>query len=203
MHPVSASRAIHPVAGRLLPRRADQRGVALVVALILLVVVTMVGLAAVHGTIMQQKMASNLHDRQIAFQSAEAAMRAAAAMVGSNPGIVARNCQAASVACLTNPFADPGLPGGSIHSVASGTATGQFSAGSLAAGQPQYVVENMGNWVDASSSTGFNQSANAQNYGAQGASTTAVYYRITARSGDPAEVGDRAVVVLQAMVKQR
>jgi type IV pilus assembly protein PilX len=60
----------------------------------------------------------------------------------------------------------------------------------------------MGNWADASSSTGFNQSANSNQYGSQGKSTTSVYYRITARSGDPAKVGDRGVVVLQAMVKQ-
>ncbi|HEY8328427.1 MAG TPA: PilX N-terminal domain-containing pilus assembly protein [Rhodanobacter sp.] len=184
-------------------RRADQRGVALVVALILLVVITLVGLAAVRGTIMQQKMASNLYDRQVAFQSAEAAMRAAAALVSTNPGIIARNCQAASVVCLGNPFTDLGFPTGKIQTVATGTAAGQFTVSGVAAGQPQYVVENMGNWVDTSSSTGFNQSANSQNYGAQGTSTTAVYYRITARSGDPAVVGDRAVVTLQAMIKQR
>lgn len=184
-------------------RRAGQRGVALVVALILLVVITLVGLAAVRGTIMQQKMANNLYDRQIAFQNTEAAMRAAAALVTTNPGIIARNCQAASVVCLGNPFTDPGFPTGKIQTVGAGTAAGQFTVGGVAAGQPQYVVENMGNWVDTTSSTGFNQSANSQNYGAQGTSTTAVYYRITARSGDPAVVGDRAVVTLQAMIKQR
>jgi type IV pilus assembly protein PilX len=184
-------------------RRADQRGVALVVALILLVVITLVGLAAVRGTIMQQKMANNLYDRQVAFQNAEAAMRAAAALVSTNPGIIARNCQAASVVCLSNPFTDPYFPTGKIQDVAAGTAAGQFKVGSVATGQPQYVVENMGNWVDTTSSTGFNQSANSQNYGAQGTSTTAVYYRITARSGDPAVVGDRAVVMLQATIKQR
>ncbi|NMW23148.1 pilus assembly protein [Rhodanobacter denitrificans] len=176
---------------------------ALVVALILLVVITLVGLAAVRGTIMQQKMANNLYDRQVAFQNTEAAMRAAAALVATNPGIIARNCQAASVVCLGNPFTDPQFPTGKIQTVTAGTAAGQFTVGSVAAGQPQYVVENMGNWVDTTSSTGFNQSANSQNYGAQGTSTTAVYYRITARSGDPAVVGDRAVVMLQATIKQR
>ena len=68
--PVSRSRRLRE--GRLL-QRAGQRGVALVVALLLLVVITLVGLAAVRGTIMQQKMAANLFDRQIAFQGAEAA----------------------------------------------------------------------------------------------------------------------------------
>jgi type IV pilus assembly protein PilX len=194
--------ANHPKYVATLAARGSQRGVALVVALILLIVITLVGLAAVRGTIMQQKMASNLYDRQIAFQSAEAAMRAAAQLIASTPGIVARNCQAASVVCLANPFDDPNLAASSIYTVAVGTGTGQFTAGKVAQGQPQYVVENMGNWHDPSTSTGYNQTANSAQYGAQGTSTTAIYYRITARSGDPATVGDRAVVVLQAMIKQ-
>ena len=197
--PVSRSRRLRE--GRLL-QRAGQRGVALVVALLLLVVITLVGLAAVRGTIMQQKMAANLFDRQIAFQGAEAAMRAATARIAANPGDIARNCQAGGVFCQGNPFDDPNLDTSKIMTVDSGTASGQFAKSSVAVGQPQYVVENMGNWYNPSTSTGFGQSANSHNYGAQGTSTTAVYYRVTARSGNPTEVGDRAVVVLQAMIKQ-
>ncbi|OOG50336.1 pilus assembly protein [Rhodanobacter sp. C01] len=175
---------------------------ALVVALLLLVVITLVGLAAVRGTIMQQKMAANLFDRQIAFQSAEAAMRAATARIAANPNDIARNCQAGGIVCPANPFDDTTLDPAKVMSVPKGTAAGQFEAGTLAASQPQYVIENMGNWYDPNSSTGYNQSANAHNYGAQGTSATVVYYRVTARSGNPALVGDRAVVVLQAMIKQ-
>ena len=187
---------------RLPSRRRAQRGVALVVALVLLVLITLVGLAAVRGTMLQQRMAANLFDRQVAFQSAEAAMRAAAARVAANPGDIARNCQAGGVYCRANPFDDPNLDASKIQTVATGTGAGQFDAGALAASQPQYVIENMGNWVDPDSSTGYNQSANAQQYGAQGTSSTAVYYRVTARSGDPAQVDERAVVTLQAMIKQ-
>jgi type IV pilus assembly protein PilX len=179
-----------------------QHGVALVVALLLLIVITLVGLAAVRGTIMQQRMASNQFDRQIAFQSAEAAMRAAQALVASNPSDIARNCQDGGVYCQGNPFDDPNLDQSKIITVPSGTAAGQFAAGSLAVSQPQYVIENMGNWYDPSTSTGYGQSANSHNYGSQGTSTTSVYYRVTARSGDPATVGDRAVVTLQSMIKQ-
>ncbi|MDE2308877.1 MAG: pilus assembly protein [Xanthomonadaceae bacterium] len=203
--PHAAGRDITAAAASGIPRAAlhsarahRQRGVALVVALILLVVITLVGLAAVRGTIMQQKMASNLFDQQIAFQSAEAAMRVAAAQVATNPGIVARNCAAGGVICLVNPFTDSKLPAGSIQTVTSG----QFTTSTVAFSPPQFVVENMGNFADPSSSTGFNQSANAKQYQAPGASTTAIFYRITARSGDPAVVGDRAVVTLQAMIKQ-
>ncbi|MHA6204274.1 pilus assembly PilX family protein [Dyella soli] len=182
--------------------KGRQDGVALAVALILLIVITLVGFAAVRGTIMQQKMASNMYDRQIAFQSAEAAIRAATARIASNPGDIARNCQAGGVVCPANPFNDPNLDTTKIISVTSGTGTGQFTASAVSTGQPQYVIENMGNWYDPNTSTGYNQTANAHNYGAQGTSTTAVYYRVTARSGDPATVGNRAVVTLQAMIKQ-
>jgi type IV pilus assembly protein PilX len=198
--PLDSSRSLgfsrSPRRGRM-SHREGQRGVALVVALILLVVITLVGLAAVRGTIMQQKMAANMYDRQIAFQNAEAAMRAATASITSSPGDIARNCQSASVVCLTNPFEDSHLPAGSIKTLS----TTQYTAATMAAGQPQYVIENMGNFQDPSASTGFNQSANSHNYGVNGGTITNIYYRVTARSGDPATVGDRAVVVLQAMIK--
>ena len=192
MSHVSLSRLYLPPS----PSRANQSGVALVVALILLVVVTLVGLAAVRGTIMQQKMAGNMYDRQIAFQNAEAAMRAATASIATSPGDIARNCQSASVVCLADPFNDPNLPANSIKDLNKAL----YTAGTLATGQPQYVIENMGNFQDPASNTGFNQSANSHNYGVNGGAITNIYYRVTARSGDPTK-GDRAVVVLQAMIK--
>lgn len=187
---------------RVAPRR--QRGVALIVALLLLIVITLIGFAAVRSTVMQQKMSSNLYDREVAFQAAEAAMRAASAIVVTQPTLVARNCRAGGVVCMANPFNDPNLPAGSIHDVPSGAGVGQFNASTVSASQPQYVIEDMGNWVDPTSNTGFNQTANSRNYGAQGSSTTATYYRITARSGDPTAVANknRAIVTLQAMVKR-
>lgn len=182
-----------PVCGS--SRAHGQRGVALVVALILLVVITLVGLAAVRGTIMQQKMASNMYDRQIAFQNAEAAMRAAQASIPTMAAGSARNCQSASQVCLPNPFDDS-------TSLVQTVSSTDYTKGALAIEQPQYVIENMGNWQDPGSDTGFGQSANSKQKGANGGSTTAIFYRVTARSGDPTTVGDRAVVVLQAMIKQ-
>ncbi|ULU27715.1 pilus assembly PilX family protein [Dyella terrae] len=180
-----------------------QRGVALVVAMILLIVITLVGFAAVRGTLIQQKMSANMYDRQIAFQNAEAAMRAAQKRVQTNPGDIARNCQAGGVVCPANPFTDTQLAASNVINVVAGSDAGQYTASSLATGQPQYVIENMGKWQDPDSSTGYNQSANAHNYGAQGLSTMVTYYRITARSGNPKDAGTRSVVTLQAMIKQK
>lgn len=182
--------------------RKSQAGVALVVALVLLVLVTLVGLAAIRGTTMQQKMTTNFYDRELSFQSAEAALSAANAAILTNAAAIARNCGPGGVTCLANPFADSTLPANSIQTVVAGTGAGQFDPGALGAGQPQYVIENMGAYPDPTSNTGFGQTANSAQYGAQGVSTTAVYYRVTARSGDPAVLGDRSVVTLQAMVKQ-
>lgn len=55
------------------PRR--ERGVVLVIGLLLLLVVTLLGLAAMSSTTMQEKMAGNQRDREVAFEAAEAALR--------------------------------------------------------------------------------------------------------------------------------
>jgi len=180
--------------------RRSQRGIALVVALILLVVITVLGLAAIRATTVQQQITANFYDRETAFQSAEAALAAGAAALGNGSAVIARNCApTGGTACEANPFTDPNFNGSGVQTVA----TSQFDAGSTAISQPQYVIENMGAFPDASSNTGFNQTANAAQYGAQGVSGILhIYYRITARSGDPAVVGDRAVVFLQAVYKQ-
>jgi|SRR5690242_18630887 len=185
------------------PRR--QQGAALIVAMILLIVITLVGLAAVGTTILQNKATSNQYDRQIAFQSAEAAMRVATALLPNNPGLVARDCQTSGTVCQANPFMDSTLPSGSIHTVTAGTgSTTTFTASTVAAMQPQYVIESLGNFTNTSTDVGFGNTANSRNYGVQGGSTTAVYYRITARSCDPSSSAcdNRAIVTLQAVVRQ-
>lgn len=188
-----------------------QRGAALIVALILLIVITLVGLAAVGTTILQNKMTANQYDRQVAFQSAEAAMRVAAALIPNNPGLIARNCQTGGTVCQTNPFTDSALPSGSIHTVtANSTGSGStastttFTASPAAAMQPQYVIESLGNWTNPTTDTGFGNTANSRNYGVQGAANTAIYFRITARSCDPSSssCNNRAIVTLQTIVKQ-
>ena len=189
----------------------QQRGVALVVALVLLVVVTLVGLAAIRGTTMQQQMTSNFYDREIAFQSSEAAMRAAESLVLSSPNAAfIRNCDPNSGnSCLANPFEDPNLPSADIQTVAPGTAAGQFTASNLSVSQPQFVIENMGIYADPAANPNAILTSNALQYdqgvgsgGGGNASSSSTYYRITARSGDPTAIGDRSVVTLQSMIKQ-
>ncbi|VAX10058.1 Type IV fimbrial biogenesis protein PilX [hydrothermal vent metagenome] len=59
-------------------RMADkQQGVALVVSLILLLVMTLLGLSSMQATILEEKMAGNFKNRNMSLQAAESALRAA------------------------------------------------------------------------------------------------------------------------------
>lgn len=55
--------------------RDRQGGAALVVGLILLVVVTLMGISAMRDTTLEEKMAGNLRDSNLAFQASETALR--------------------------------------------------------------------------------------------------------------------------------
>lgn len=57
------------------PRPRRQRGIALIVALILLLIMTMLGLSSIRTTSIQERMSANTYDRGLAFQAAEAALR--------------------------------------------------------------------------------------------------------------------------------
>jgi len=59
------------------PGRWGQQGAILIVSLILLLVLTLMGVFAMRGTTLEERMAGNMRDRDLAFQSAEAALRAA------------------------------------------------------------------------------------------------------------------------------
>jgi type IV pilus assembly protein PilX len=63
-----------------------QKGVVLVVALMFMLVMSIVGVTAMQSTIMQERMAGNARDRNLAFQAAEAALRAGEdALLGGAP----------------------------------------------------------------------------------------------------------------------
>lgn len=174
--------------------RVKNKGVALVVALVLLVVVTLVGLAAIRGTTMQQQMTSNFYDREIAFQSAEAALRAGESLVLNDPtDATIRDCRPVNnKVCASDPFTDTDQSTVTVQTLA----TSQFDAGALASGQPQFVVENMGDFADANGSV--KQLSGCASYGGCGAGANSTYFRITARSGSPANSANRAAVTLQS-----
>lgn len=63
-----------------------QKGAILIVGLIVLLLMTLLGLSVMSGNAMEEKMAGNERDRQIAFQAAEAALREGERLVDQNSG---------------------------------------------------------------------------------------------------------------------
>lgn len=61
-----------------------QRGVALFISLVLLLVLTIIGVSAVQTTSLEERMARNTHDSVLAFQAAEAALREAESFLQAN-----------------------------------------------------------------------------------------------------------------------
>lgn len=78
---------------------SSQRGVTLIVALIFLAILMLLGVTVAQTTSMEERMAGNTRDRDLAFQSAEAALEDAEADLltvysanpfdGSTPGLMA------------------------------------------------------------------------------------------------------------------
>jgi len=65
-------------------RAQHQRGAALVISLLILLVMTVLGVAAMGTTTLQERMANNNRQQQVAFQAAEAALRTAENWLATN-----------------------------------------------------------------------------------------------------------------------
>lgn len=74
----------------IFPRR--QRGATLIVVLILLLVMTLLGLAVLRGTSLEERMTANLYDRSLGFQAAESALRQGEELAKVTPVPVAAGC---------------------------------------------------------------------------------------------------------------
>lgn len=174
---------------RTLENPSRQKGVALIVSMLMLLILTLMGVSGMMYTMLEEKMSGNQRDRNLAFQAAESALRQGETdlegYLSKNPVESKFNCTDANT----------------CPSLADVTAKGTWGEGTKAttysgkltnlASSPQYLIEAMfnGNPVDI--------------YGidplSAGASKTLLnsycYYRITARG-----VGgtSSAVVIVQS-----
>lgn len=159
-----------------------QQGVSLLVVLVLLLIMTLLGLAILRGTMLEERMAGNMFERSLAFQSAESALREAELIASAAPVAPAANCNAAGVCAqpdpaLTERWLDPAF-------------TGWVAAPLLANASPApppgaYFIEYMGEsptWPGCERKFPID------------ALCLSPSYRVTARSTDT----DRATVILQS-----
>jgi type IV pilus assembly protein PilX len=181
--------------------RGKQHGVALVVSLILLAVATLIGLAGVRGTNLQERMSSNMYDRSLAFQRAESALRAAEDAITAewqitNLGGVDCSPTAGQVCTVVPADTFSGTSANWIqvddtHNVNSGKTLGT----------PEYLIQFMGSG-SAENDLGLEANADFASYDNLYPPPNVAFYRITARSSAPADAVDRSIVVLQSTVKR-
>jgi type IV pilus assembly protein PilX len=165
------------------PSPHGQRGVVLVVALIMLVVMTLLALSAAQVTGLDERMASHSRDRDVAFQAAEAALREGERVL--QLAVLPAFDGSAGLYPVAAPGSTPRWK--TLDWTVSGISYGGAISGVSA--QPRYIVEEIailpgaGDSLDASEPAGSN-----------------TYYRVTAR----AVGGDgNTIVVLQTTYRRR
>lgn len=176
----------HPI---LPGKRAGQQGIALVVVLILLLVMTLLGIASLRGTLVEERMSAATYDRGLGFQSAEAALREAEALVATNPTFPTAGCSLGLCAQRTDiavgdlpRWEDPASPWRNALADLDVDSDGD---GTDVANNPQFLVEEMGpapNWIGCDRQKPMVSVCMSPKF------------RITARSNET----DRASVILQS-----
>lgn len=157
----------------------SQRGTALTMSLVFLVLLTLIGITAMNTSVLEEKMAGNIKDQYMAFQAAESALKNAETDAFTN----------VSNATLFTPSCDNGFclsptSGAFIWdtvdwSAASTTSRGygQYTSATALPGlaeQPRYIIEDIPNPTTPASGESLTDPAKR---GAQGNE----YFRITAR----------------------
>ena len=161
------------------PSTHQEKGAVLVISLIMLLLLTLIGVTATQVTGLEERMAGNMRDSNLAFQSAESALRA-----GEN--LLTQATLPSFTSAGTNGlYAQTGTPPGAYDTWGANTASYSAASDQVAA-NPQYVIQRLANIESGSSldASSFGQSE---------------IYRITARG-----VGgtDTAVAVVQSTYKR-
>ena len=160
---------------------ARQRGAVLVLSLIFLLVVTMIAIGSMRDTVLEEKMAGNTRDRNLAFQSAESAVREAELFIegvvslgnfGTTSGLYGRTT-------IEPAFYAPSTWSDAAYHVVAGTDYGSYEA-------PRYMIKHFTTVV------GTEGAMNMSGYGDNKGSGDVTIFKITARatggSADSAEV---------------
>jgi type IV pilus assembly protein PilX len=161
--------------------QSRQQGVALIVAMVFLMLLTIIGITAMSTSSLQEKMAGNVQDKHVAFQAAESALRAGEAYLAITNPLPPFD---GTVSGLYQPE-----PGGSVPKwdSADWSACGTPPTGIVClAGvakvktQPKYIIEELGSYTGGSS-TASGTSLRIGHEPPQDTSGSQMLYRVTAR----------------------
>ena len=173
-----------------IPATSSQQGVALIIALILLLLMNLLAVAALGMTTLGERMAGNLNDKNTAFQAAESALVAGEIWIGSQ---------------LNKPVFDPANTSDGLHlpslsavqvwedSTGVWSSSDVFSYAGLqgVSQQPSYIIEDLGVIADNKGSL-----VMPSNYKSSGKNL----FRVTARGTGNS---DTAVVMVQSAYEKR
>ncbi|AHF05357.1 hypothetical protein MARPU_02185 [Marichromatium purpuratum 984] len=180
---------------------SSQRGAALAISMILLMVATLIGLSGIKQARVQEKMSANTYDRSLAMQMSEAALRAAQSAIAEDWEISALggvDCSPTSTNSC-QPVPPETFQADDTNWITVDTEY-RINDG-MVTGAPQYQIHYLGK---APSTTSLNSSNSANNmqYGGGGGGGEVAYYRVIARSASPTAVQDRALVVLSGIFER-
>ncbi|MEM9404230.1 MAG: PilX N-terminal domain-containing pilus assembly protein [Pseudomonadota bacterium] len=161
--------------------RQKQRGAVFIVSLVILLVVTMLAISSMQSTALEERMAGNTNDRNLAFQSTESALREAEVFIESITSLGNFN---GTGGLIGRTDAEPSLYDQSTwgpegNHVVAGTDFGSYEA-------PRYFIKNF------TTVTGTEGALNLSGYGDNKGTGDVTVFRLTARGigagADSAEV---------------
>jgi type IV pilus assembly protein PilX len=120
---------------------ASQNGAVLVVSLIMLLLMTLIGISAMQSTVLEEKMAGNFKDKNIAFQAAESALRDAENLTDTLNGHTGMSNICTNGLCYTT-------PAGTSISTLEGLMSNALSSTTAIPGvtQPKYLIDGVKAW---------------------------------------------------------
>jgi type IV pilus assembly protein PilX len=183
----------------------QQQGIALVMAIIMLIIATLIGLAGIRHTSLQEKLSGNLYDRAIAMQSAEFALGQAEKWLFETEGSAITGT-ATVIDCSTPSAACPAVPANTFTTSSTNwvsvTLPSTFN-NALNAGDPQYFIQYLG-LKNSDANIDVDDAGSNTQYGTTGGNSVSpqnATYRVTVRSSTPTADNDRSIVVLTSLVK--
>lgn len=168
-----------------LPVSRRQHGATLIIVLILLLAMTLLALASMRGTLLEERMSANQRDRSLSFQAVEAALREGEA-VAAQKQIFAAGCNNGRCG-IPVPSEAPVWTNAEVWAAAPEAQT-QLSEHTA---RPKYIVELLATNVPPKGTCTTTGDVSLTS----GCTGTEYRYRITARS----QADDRAEVLLQSV----
>lgn len=163
--------------------RHGEHGSALIISLLILVVLTLIGVTAVGTSGMEEKMAGNERDQQVAFQAAEVALRSAESAIAN----------LASTAGFDGTGGQ--YPKGSTLDLAPDSAIWTGGNSAVYGGEAIPAVKTPPRYVIEVLATQGNNDVNISGYGTNSGVGTVVRFRVTARGTG---ISDTSSVILQS-----